>query len=386
MSGPTVVIVPVPPEPSLLLMTATALLAAELVRRAAQAVVNAEAEAADLRQTHAQQLNAEQLRQTQAEAAGQQALRQELDATRQRWAELCALAQTTGQPVAAALPEAPAPGAAPEVVAAHVRAAQSLCNQLAALLETQFAALPAAREQAARLADIASPAQADLAAQLATYAQRQAPELLHAVQRALGRVAHLPWPQELERLVQQLAQPLTPERAQALLLELRRQVQALQEAEIARAQAIVLAHTLKDLGYELEEVGETLFAQGGVLHLRKPGWGDYLVRMRVNAQQRTANFNVLRAVDSTQNERSVLDHLAEDRWCAEFPALLAALEARGLPLQVARRLEAGELPVQQVLRSQLPRFASQATQAEQAEQAAQEASSAARAPMQRHLP
>jgi hypothetical protein len=71
------------------------------------------------------------------------------------------------------------------------------------------------------------------------------------------------------------------------------------------------------------------------------------------------NFNVVRAVDADQleGEASVQDRLAEDRWCAEFPALLKALAARGVRLEVTRRLEAGELPVQRVARERLPRFA-----------------------------
>jgi len=64
----------------------------------------------------------------------------------------------------------------------------------------------------------------------------------------------------------------------------------------------------------------------------------------------------VRAVDPDSIEKSVLDHVAEDRWCAEFPALLKALALRGVRLEVTRRLEAGELPVQQVEREQLPKF------------------------------
>jgi hypothetical protein len=81
-----------------------------------------------------------------------------------------------------------------------------------------------------------------------------------------------------------------------------------------------------------------------------------MVRLRIDPKQKTANFNVIRAVAEGENERSVMDHIAEDRWCSEFPALLKALEARGLSLQVTRRLEAGELPVQLVLASKLPQF------------------------------
>jgi hypothetical protein len=241
-----------------------------------------------------------------------------------------------------------------------------LADQLLRVIEQHNASSSAHGASAARLDELDGAVSTDLASVLAAYAQRQPPALLASVQRILGRVAHLPWPAELEALVGQLARSLSTERAEALLVELRHQTQALQQTEIARAQAVVLAHTLQDLGYELEEMGDTLFVEGGVLHFRKPGWGDYLVRLRFNAQQRTANFNVIRAVDEGENERSVLDHLAEDRWCAEFPALLAALEARGLPMQVVRRLEAGELPVQRVLRNKLPPFASTEAEADAA--------------------
>jgi len=78
--------------------------------------------------------------------------------------------------------------------------------------------------------------------------------------------------------------------------------------------------------------------------------------MRLNEKTHTANFNVIRAVQDEQNAVSVLDHLAEDRWCAEFPTLKKAMEAHGLGLEVTRRLEAGEVPVQQVQADQLPNF------------------------------
>ena len=112
-------------------------------------------------------------------------------------------------------------------------------------------------------------------------------------------------------------------------------------------------------------VAKTVFVAGGLVHFRRPGWGDYQVRLRLDAQAKSVNFNVVRAVDAGNNERSVLDHVAEDRWCAEFPALLKALAARGLHLEVTRRLAAGELPVQFVERSKLPRFADEASEAPQ---------------------
>jgi hypothetical protein len=58
--------------------------------------------------------------------------------------------------------------------------------------------------------------------------------------------------------------------------------------------------------------------------------------------------------DEDSAERRRLDALAEDRWCAEFPRLLQTLHARGLTLDVTRRLEAGEVPVQVVDGASLP--------------------------------
>ena len=114
---------------------------------------------------------------------------------------------------------------------------------------------------------------------------------------------------------------------------------------------------MNELGYQVQEFSDTLFVEGGVVHFRRHDWGNYMVRLRVNEKSLSVNFNVIRAVQNADNERSVLDHIAEDRWCAEFPALLKAMEARGLGLDVTRRLEARELPLQQVDSSLLPTFA-----------------------------
>ena len=123
----------------------------------------------------------------------------------------------------------------------------------------------------------------------------------------------------------------------------------------SKAAALVLEQSLRDLGYEVEDIDATLFVDGGTVNFRRPGWERYCVRMRVSARERTVNFNVVRARGDEENaERRRLDALAEDRWCAEFPALTRTLAARGLQLDVTRRLEAGELPVQVVDPSSVP--------------------------------
>jgi hypothetical protein len=122
-----------------------------------------------------------------------------------------------------------------------------------------------------------------------------------------------------------------------------------------QAAAYVLEQSLRDLGYEVEDIEATLFCDGGIVHFRRPGWENYFVRMRVDPQERTANFNVVRASgDEDTAERRRLDAVAEDRWCAEFPRLMETLASRGLALDVTRRLEAGEVPVQVVDGASLP--------------------------------
>lgn len=123
------------------------------------------------------------------------------------------------------------------------------------------------------------------------------------------------------------------------------------------AAALVLQESLRDLGYEVEDIEATLFADGGAVHFRRQGWENYFVRLRVDPREHTVNFNVVRARgDEDTAERRRLDALAEDRWCAEFPRLMRTLAARGLALDVTRRLDAGAVPVQVVDGAQLPRI------------------------------
>lgn len=132
------------------------------------------------------------------------------------------------------------------------------------------------------------------------------------------------------------------------------------EHEEQSAAAVVLTESLRDLGYEVEDIEATLFADGGAAHFRRAGWENYFVRLRVDPAGRSINFNVVRASGDEENaERRRQDALAEDRWCAEFPKLLQTLAARGLALDVTRRLEAGAVPVQVVDPASLPAIAAE---------------------------
>lgn len=234
-------------------------------------------------------------------------------------------------------------------LAAYARSMQALTEELRSILLT---------ESALRMDDLGQEVTLDSA-----IAQAAESDSKTTVQRLLARIAHLgKLPQEIEGVAKEIADApfMDTERAQLLITELRmriqKRVESVQSQAVQEASALVLQQSLKDLGYQVEDIASTLFVEGGVVHFRRQGWDNYMVRMRIDPKAGTTNFNVIRAVEEADNERSVLDHLAEDRWCAEFPALLQALDVRGLHLNVTRRLEAGELPVQLVQKDRLPRF------------------------------
>ena len=340
MSGPTAVVIT--GEPISTLVSAAAI-------RAAQAIAEGYERAAEMREKHAVSRKARDAAQAAARRQGQEALEKEVEAAEERLDRLVALAARldSAQRVRATRPARPA-GSDPVALAAYAQGLHGFADDLEAIVLTETAIRRQHLET--DVPDLRVPAAA----------RRPAPE--RASQRLLSRIAHLgPPPPEIENLARELDGILPGERADLLATELARRIQLhveeVQRRNVEEATATVVRQSLRELGYEVEDIAETLFVEGGILHFTRPGWGDYMVRMRVEPRGAAANFNVVRAVDAGGNERSAMDHLAEDRWCAEFPALLKALEARGVRVGVTRRVEAGELPVQQVERSKLPKFA-----------------------------
>ncbi len=350
MSGPTTALIVA--DPVAVVLTAAAIVAA-------RAIAQGYREAEQLHVQHGAQQAANTEAQLQAQHSGQLALAADVATAESMCDQLIAYAEQQG--CGAQLRAArPAPPAGMEGSASYLQALQVLNNTVRCALLTEAARLMATLPPL--------PDAIDVPKERATLGQR-----------LLSRIAHLgAMPQDLAALGLELDQMLPGERQSLLATELRARVQAhaaaFQQQQVREASAIVLEQSLKDLGYQVEEVTSTLFVEGGIIHFRRQDWGNYMVRMRVDAKTGSANFNVIRAVAAGENERSVLDHLAEDRWCAEFPALLKALEARGLGLQVTRRLEAGELPVQLVERGKLPRFAEE------------ESTAPSRKPLTRELP
>ena len=235
------------------------------------------------------------------------------------------------------------------------------------------AALPAGLEQLAReivLAPSVERAEA-LALELRHAVQRQREaavlQLAEAEQarqflQALGDDAPAPLLRALERVAAKVGR--MDEHLRASAQDVLAGLTAGRQQQEQEAAAMVIEQSLRDLGYEVEEIEATLFVAGGTVHFRRTGWETYFVRLRVDPHEQTVNFNVVRARgDEETDERRRLDALAEDRWCAEFPRLMRTLEARGLRLDVTRRLGAGEVPVQVVDRADLPGTAADDTAA-----------------------
>jgi hypothetical protein len=270
-----------------------------------------------------------------------------------------------------------------DLPAAPAEDATALNEHLAALdariaeLETLLAQASGALRDAAR-ADLDELLAAGVAAsdQLAAYAAQarlagatpdDAATRRELVARVLERIEleeNEPLPAALDALALQVVQAPTAERAAALATELRLQAQrhnearaaarrAAEQARLQEAAAAVLEASLQDLGYAVEEIGETLFVEGGVAHFQRPEWGDYFIRLRIDPQRKAMNFNVVRA-GTAGEDRKREDMLAEERWCGEFPRLFETLKARGIPIAVTRLLQAGEAPVQVVDAASLP--------------------------------
>lgn len=238
--------------------------------------------------------------------------------------------------------------------------------------QTLLAAPAPTRHVETSLADLVAAgeaAQSQLATYLASVPQSETADASRAARQALIASAiealelapDESLPADFEQPVADIAAAPTQARAMALIIELRRQVQnfnderkaAATEARLRAAAALVLEQSLRDLGYAVDDIGETLFIEGGVAHFQRHEWGDYFVRLRIDPQRGMMNFNVVRA-RTANSDRHQEDRMAEERWCADFPHLFETLKARGIPIQVTRLLQAGEAPVQIVDAASLP--------------------------------
>jgi len=177
---------------------------------------------------------------------------------------------------------------------------------------------------------------------------------------------------ESEKLLEKIPGGTLPESVEAQVFELRQKLIAIASgkgrldytdreradyllAEInklkaARASTVVEA-TLKDLGYETEPISETLFTEGGAIYFRQTGMDEpYYVRMLINPDQGSCNYNVVRDGDSPSEHADVQ---MERTWCDSIPQLQNTLQSRGVSLKLKRHNDPGTVPVQKISSTEL---------------------------------
>ena len=357
-------------------MAATYSLEAALIAAAIEAMQGAAEVAAGYREERRRQAELADHRQQeaserrQATLAARLAIRNEISAVAARWRQLsiahAALGGEAGltPPAQSTADDLADPQAMSGLLAQWQAANAALEAEVARLSATALAeAAPDVSQLIAAATDIDSQlaafeAQAALTASLPEplLAERKALVARLLARRQAGSTMALS--EATERLVAELLRTASAERAEALASELRRQIESDNQTAATEAAALVLEQSLRDLGYEVDGITETLFVEGGVAHFQKPGWNDYFVRIRVDVARTALNFNVVRP-GAAGDDRRREDMLAEERWCAEFPVLQKTLAARGLKVAVSRMLAAGEVPVQVVDAATLPAWSNE---------------------------
>lgn len=136
---------------------------------------------------------------------------------------------------------------------------------------------------------------------------------------------------------------------EAATAELARQAQSRRDARAA----MVLEATLKDLGYAVEGIGDTLFAEGGVVHFQGKGWNDHFMRLQVRPERGEMYFRMVCSADADVTPAA--DTEMERRWCAGYPELLKTLSERGIESTTLRALAPGQIVVEKVPADTLPR-------------------------------
>ena len=358
-------------------MAATYSLESALIAAAIEAMRGGAAIAAGYREEGRRQADlagqheAESDARRQASLTARMSMTNDIDREASRWRHLLATRQSLARQLGLTLQEPSPPRTAgadadPRSLVAllaawrQANAAQSdslvaLAEQCQSLSANEIAALQSGTPNLAeQLAVFEVQARLSAALPPTLLAERKA-----LVQRILARLVaneQATLAEGIDQLVSELLRTPSAKRAEALASELRRQVERRNQVAASEAAAIVLEQSLRDLGYDVDGIGETLFVEGGVAHFQKPGWNDYFVRLRIDAVHSAVNFNVVRP-GATGDDRRQEDMLAEERWCAEFPRLQQTLAKRGLQVAVTRMLAAGEVPVQVVDAATLPQVA-----------------------------
>ena len=158
---------------------------------------------------------------------------------------------------------------------------------------------------------------------------------------------------ELDKKLKQVIEGVAP-RAD-LEKEVGRVVSQAKEASDREYAQTVIMEELANLGYVVESGFETASAQQPEVLLRKPGMEDgYLVSWRAeggllhNRVVRETTDSDLVGDGTRSADRVQSDREAEQTWCADLAAALAASESKGVQGRVVSRKKVGEVPVKAI--------------------------------------
>ena len=191
---------------------------------------------------------------------------------------------------------------------------------------------------------------------------REAARRREQAQRLIDSAAHLNDPavnavvDELRRMF--AADPVTDLEPVRLRLQTAIQAaEALREREYKRR---ALIDSLKELGYETNEVLQTAFVKEGRLVLRRADEDEYAVQMVANPDLNQLQTALVRYADNSEmtEQQKRRDREREETWCADHARLCEMMAGRGLETQFKMQIKPGEHPVKVVLnqaRAALPR-------------------------------
>ena len=141
-------------------------------------------------------------------------------------------------------------------------------------------------------------------------------------------------------------------------------MQATEQTKRDVCAARILEYTLRDLGYEVDEIQQTLFSEGGAVYFQSQEWGEHQMRLRVIPGQDTIHFNMVRPASTVASPQ--VDQQMEHHWCSQYPKLMETLAARGLKTTPLRALKAGAIEVECVDIKVLPKRKSKQARASMA--------------------
>jgi hypothetical protein len=163
--------------------------------------------------------------------------------------------------------------------------------------------------------------------------------------------------EEVSRLLDQVTRheaPLTEE-LKRRTLEVRAHAR---RDEDRRYAADVIRRAFVDLGYEVGEEFETLFADRGAVYCERPEWRGYSVCVRASQDRGQLDFSVVRFAGGAERpapENRVRDREIEEAWCADYDRLAHAMRQGGIRLDTVRRVPPGATAVPVVLRGEASR-------------------------------